>query len=197
MTQTFRQRTQALVILFPLLFGCGGSSDKPLTEEEARAREVSERDDRLHGLRFGAYQKVRNGVFSNGADPVFHIAGNDLRFLLGLMYAGAGHRRLALYEASGFDLSAAENERAKAGYHFLRGYVYSSYGWTRLAREEFEIVATFETGNPDHADLVERSPFKSPFPRERGYSSMGLTIWKPPGGQEPGRKEGRYSRQSG
>ncbi len=148
--------TSSRVLPFALLIftACGDSADKPLTEEEARAREVSERDDRLTGLRYSAYQKVRGGIFPQGTVPGVSITGNDLGFLLGVIYAGAGNSRLALYEASGIDVAAFRNERERAGNHLLRGYVYSSYGWTRLAREEFEVVANIETHDPAKADLI-------------------------------------------
>jgi tetratricopeptide (TPR) repeat protein len=145
-----------LLALLLVAGGCGSEAPPP-TEEEALARERAARDAKLTGVRAKAYGSVRNAI-PEGELQVKSATVNtsEMAGLFAASYLLAGQRHLALFEVS----RAKEEEipeEARAGLYLTRGFVYSSLGWPRLAKAEFEHASPSPEDRSDRAAEIRKA----------------------------------------
>ncbi len=138
-----------LLSLLVVAAGCG--KEAPATEEEALARERGERDAKLTGMRAKAYGSVRSAI-PEGELQVKSATVNtsEMAGLFAAAYLLGGQRHLALFETARVKEEEIPEE-ARAGLYLTRGFVYSSLGWPRLAKAEFDRAA------PSSEDRSERA----------------------------------------
>ncbi len=121
--------------------GCSREDPPPATEAEALEKETRDRDAKLSGVRARAYASVRDRI-PEGELQVKSATVNtsEMAGLFAASYLLGGQRHLALFETARVKEEEIPEE-ARAGLFLVRGFVYSSLGWPRLAKAEFERAA--------------------------------------------------------
>ncbi len=148
---------RVLLCLLLLPAACSREEPPPATEAEALERERKAREAALTGVRAKAYGSVR-GAIPEGELQVKSATVNtsEMAGLFAASYLVAGHRHLALFEV-GRVKEEEIPEEARAGLFLTRGFVYSSLGWPRLAKAEFERAAPPPDDLSDRAREIRRA----------------------------------------
>lgn len=124
-----------------LAIGCRKAPPPPATEDEALAGERKARDAELVSLRAKAYGTVR-GAVPDGEITVKgqNVNTSEMAGLFAVAYILTGHKHLAFYEIVRVKDEDVPEE-GRVALYLVRGYCYSSLGWRRLAKLEFERAA--------------------------------------------------------
>lgn len=119
------------------LLACSGEK-RPKTEEEWLRWEDRQRHEEVHCLRANTYHALR-GLIPDSEFQVGNarIGPNEVSGLFVVVFVVTNHHKLALYETKLIKPDQLSRPYQRA-FYVLRGYIFSSLGWPRLAKHDFD-----------------------------------------------------------